>query len=322
MRLAFLVLSSLVVTSSACDIANPSYRADGASPVAEIDASPAAQPTADLGAAPAPDLGEPPCYAEVFTPTPLLDDLATAYTPPKWLATALEALKRRLPDGYALLDVMKSDPQLAYFVDAGSFPGLMQSLMTACHEETHRWNDGQGTGTQLAFWVGPSLVVKPPRSKSFARSEILSMVSGNATQTYDDTYLVGPPGSYDFIALADELNAYTNGLACLTSVADQFAGTVPGRDGAVTHLYYLELYLKRARMFHPAVYQTLKADNEWQRFVRTAWARVHFWDKASQAHSHLGVADKTIWGLVNTPANLMEIELYTGQKPADVACHP
>ena len=94
------------------------------------------------------------------------------------------------------------------------------------------------------------------------------------------------------------------------------------RDGAASHLLYLEWYLNRARTAHTALYDQMKASPELQKFVRYEWARGHFWTNVAQAYPSLGIDDKTIWSHVNEPANLMEIQLFTGEDPAVVACSP
>ena len=103
------------------------------------------------------------------------------------------------------------------------------------------------------------------------------MITDSSTANYDSTYLTGTQGSYDFVALADELNAYTNGLSCIAAVSDQIGSGISARDGVAASLYYLELYLKRARTAHPTVYAALQASPEWIRFVRYAWARGMLW---------------------------------------------
>ena len=41
-----------------------------------------------------------------------------------------------------------------------------------------------------------------------------------------------------------------------------------GRDGAVAFLYYLELYLRRARTQYPDLYAQLKAEPQWVELVQ------------------------------------------------------
>jgi hypothetical protein len=262
-----------------------------------------------------------PCYSEDYFPTVSLADLRAAYAPQAWKSTSLTTLDRRIPGGHALLDAMKDDPQLPNFVDSSSFGALMQSLMTMCHEETHGYDYGHASSDVFYFFMTASLHVQPIERQTFARSEILPYITDSSTQSYDQTYLTGTQGTYDLVALADELNAYTNGLSCIAAVADQLDSGISARDGVAASLYYLELYLKRARTAHADVYTSLKQSPDWIRFVRYAWARGMFWRHAATS-PQLAIADAPIWAHVEDPANASEIELYTGSKVSDIECHP
>jgi hypothetical protein len=262
------------------------------------------------------------CYSETYG-NGSLSDLKQSYSPGKWLSTSLEALNRRFPSGHDLLMQMQSDPQLPQFADTGSFAALMESTDTICHEETHGWDFDHSQAGSHAYRLRSDLVISIPELSFFPRSELLPYIKDSSTSLYDGTYLTGEQGTYDFIFLGDELNAYITGLACATSVGDAIdtAGTSL-RDGAASHLLYLEWYLNRARTAHPALYAQMKANADIVKLVRYQWARGHFWTGVAQAYPTLGIDDKAIWNHVNEPANLMEIELFTGDPPANVACHP
>ena len=147
-------------------------------------------------------------------------------------------------------------------------------------------------------------------------------IKDDSTSLYDGTYLEGSMGTYDFADMNDELNAYTNGLACITAVADRIHGGISARDGAIAHILYLQLYLKRARLAHAATSAAIKADANWQKFVRVSWARVHFWDREAKAFPNLQIGVDRIWAHVNEADNLAEIKQFTGDEPSVVACHP
>jgi hypothetical protein len=262
-----------------------------------------------------------PCYSEDYFPGVSLADLRAAFAPQSWKSQSLTTLDRRIPGGHALLDAMKDDPQLPSFVDTSSWPAMMMSLMTMCHEETHGYDYGHANNGVFYFFMTPTVHVQPIEGTTFARSEILTYITDSSTANYDQTYLYGTQGTYDFVALADELNAYTNGLSCIAAVADQIDNGISARDGVAASLYYLELYLKRARTAHADVYTSLKQSPDWIRFVRYAWARGMFWRHAATA-PQLAIADAPIWAHVEDPANASEIELYTGSKVSDIECHP
>jgi hypothetical protein len=262
-----------------------------------------------------------PCYSEDFFPMVSLADLAAAFSPQSWKAQSLTTLDRRIPGGHALLDAMKDDPQLPGFVDNSSWANLMMSLMTMCHEETHGYDYDHASSAAFYFYMTPSVSVQPPQLQTFARSEILTYITDASTRNYDQTYLQGEQGTYDLVALADELNAYTNGLSCIGAVADQIDSGISARDGVAASLYYLELYLKRARTAHAATWASLKQSPEWVRFVRYAWARGMFWRRSITA-SELQVAEAAIWAHVDDPANSSEIVMFGGSALSDIECHP
>ena len=281
----------------------------------------------DTGAPPPPPPadGGTPCYRETYDGKVSLADLKSSYSSTKWKATAFDALGRRYADGAGILEAMKTDPDLSRFADPSSFSALMESVDTMCNEETHGWDfdDALKTPGKHSFWFRKDLKISAPTGLSFfKRSELLTFVKDDATAMYDSTYLTGEQGTYDFIFLADELTAYTNGLACVTALASEIKSTISFRDGAASHLLYLEWYLQRARTGYPSLYSAMKASPDWMKFVRFAWARGRFWLGESAGFPNFGIKDKEILAKVDDPKNLGEIEKFTGQSAAEVACHP
>ncbi len=264
-----------------------------------------------------------PCYSETYHPTADVSTLKSAYTSSGWLATSLEVMNRRYATGHFILDTEKADNQLPGFADPATWQRQMEALMTMVHEETHGYDFEHSTSGKHAYVLRDDLVVSPPELPNmWTRSELVAMITDNATQSYDNVYLTGTQGTYDVVFLCDELNAYTNGLAAITAVADQCSDQISARDGVAAHLYYLELYLKRGRTAHPTEYAAMKADPAWQKLVRYAWARGHFWDAQAKPFPVLDIASTPIWAHVNEPAMLDEIKRFTGDDAATVACHP
>lgn len=273
---------------------------------------------------PPPPGGE--CYREVWYPDASLAELKSAYSPSKWKTTALGALEKRYPDGFALLNAMKDDADLPRFASTGSFGALMESIDTMCHEEGHGWDFDSALKTpgKHVYWMRKDLALQAPKGLGFfARNELLSYITDDSTSLYDGTYLKGEQGTYDFIFLADEATQYINGLACVTTVGSEVKtyGT-SFRDGAAAHLLYLEWYLNKARTKYASLYSKMKASSEWQKVIRYLWARGHFWTEASKPFPSFGIKDKQIWAKVNAKENLAEIEQFTGEKPDVVACKP
>ncbi len=286
--------------------------------------SPSSGPGAGPGAG-----GGNGCYYEAFTTTNI-SNIESSYSGAQWLNKMLATLEARYPNGHYLMDAMKTDPWLtgtfpSYF-ELGTFDGMIEAIDTACHEESHGYDFEQALSlpNKHLYYHGENQQITPPKLNFFARNEILSLVQegGSVTSNYDSTYLTGTQGSYDFIFLADELTAYINGLACVTTVQDYVTQTTSYRDGAASHLYYLQLYMRVARTEHATLYNQWKSDAEWQKLVRFAWARGHYWTAQALDNPHLGINDAAIWARINQPENLAEIELFTGEDPASVACNP
>jgi hypothetical protein len=66
----------------------------------------------------------------------------------------------------------------------------------------------------------------------------------------------------------------------------------------------------------------MKADASWQKLVRYEWARGHFWDGQAKPNTNLEIAAAPIWAHIDAPNSLAEIQLFTGEAPDAVACHP
>ncbi len=262
-----------------------------------------------------------PCYSEDFSPGVSLADLRAAYTTQAWKPDVLESLKRRIVGGHALVVAMQNDSQLPSFVDSSSFDALMSSLMMVCNGETSIYDYGHASSTAFAYFLRADLTLTPAIVPTFARSEIAPYITDNATQAYDGA-LSGQQGSQDLTAVADDLTAFTNGLSCIAAVSDQIVSGISARDGMAASLYYLELYLKRARTAHASTYAALQASADWQKTVRYLWARAAFWRKVAAPSPQLGVADGPIWAHVDDPANSSEIALFTGSTLSDIECHP
>jgi hypothetical protein len=269
------------------------------------------------------DFGPPPvapCYSEDFSPGTSLADLRAAYAPQAWKADVLEALKRRIAGGHALLMSQQNDSQLANFVDTSSFDALMSSLMMVCNGETSIYDYAHATPSAFTYFLRADLTLQPAIVPTFARSELAQYITDNATSAYDGA-LSGQQGTLDLTAVADDVAAFTNGVACIGAVTDQLTNGISARDGLAASIYYLELYLKRARTVHPSTYAALQASPDWQKVVRYSWARAAFWRKTASSPL-LAVADAPIWAHVDDSANSSEIALFAGATLSDIECHP
>lgn len=281
-------------------------------------------PPADGG-----DDGPPPaecpseCYCEPFDATADVSDLQASFSGSNWAEVMIGVLDRRYPAGADLLVEMQDDPWFGAFTDTSSFTGLMDSVMTEVHEGTHGWDYGHAFGqSYFGYWLRADLVFEPPKIEGFPRSEIYSMLVDDSTSLYAQTYLTGEQGTYGWYELLDEMNAYINGMGAIAAVGEHIPWGISGRDGAVAFLYYVELYLRRARTAHPGLYAQLKAEPEYVELVQTQWLRTHFLLQQADAFPELGIYDQEIRAHLHAADNQAEIELFIGRPVQASNCLP
>ena len=261
-----------------------------------------------------PDPGDPYCYTEPgVSPTASLSDLQSSYSPSGWESTVFELTDRRYPSGNMLLTLTQSDPWFGAFVDSGSWTGLMDSLMTMHHEQTHFYDyDNALFPVHFGYFIREEWQPQVDFYEGFPRSEILGMLTDSSTDLYSSTYLVGTQGTYGFMELLDEHNCYISGLAAIGLVGEQIPFGISGRDGAVAFTYYLELYLQRARTVYPALYADICGDPEMRDLILVQWLRMHYFLQFSDAFPNLGINDTWIEGNMYDTSLQGEIEDCVG----------
>jgi hypothetical protein len=263
------------------------------------------------------------CYCEPIDPDADLSDLEGSYAPGGWAQTMSDVLSRRWPAGAALVADLQSDPYFGSFTDPSSFGSLMDGFMTEIHEGTHGWDYGHAGIDTFAYFLRGDLQFEVAKVHGFDRSEIYGMLTDDSTSLYAGTYLTGTQGTYGFYELLDEMNCYINGMAAIGVVGEYIPYGISGRDGAVAFLYYLELYLKRARTVYPDLYADLKNDPEYVDLVRTQWLRTHFlMIYAADLHDHIGLYDDEIEANLYDPENMSEIEMFIDHPVEASNCLP
>jgi hypothetical protein len=262
------------------------------------------------------------CYCEPIDPSADIMDLEAGYSSAAWAQTMFEVLGRRWPSGRDLLVAEQNDPWFGAFADKSTFAGLMDSLMTEVHEATHGWDYGHATVHDFAYYIRADLTYHPPKVSGFPRSEIYPMLESNATNLYASTYLTGTQGTYGFYELLDEMNSYINGMGAIAVVGEHIPWGISGRDGAVALMYYLELYLRRARTQYGSLYEQLQNEPEYVELVETQWLRLNFLLEVADEHQHIGIHDAAIRELVYAPHNLAEIEMFIGANLDASNCLP
>ncbi len=164
------------------------------------------------------------------------------------------------------------------------------------------------TATAHPFFIRSDLTITIRLFTTFARSEILAYHADPAADMYDEVYLTGFAGTQGFDSLLDEYNAYTHSLATDYCVRDLYAPySFSSRDGILTFMYYVELYLMVARLNHPTVYAALTAEPQTVRLILTDWDRAEFYLGLSAGISALGINDATIRTWTYDPVLLEEI---------------
>ncbi|MCC7020142.1 MAG: hypothetical protein IT332_10330 [Ardenticatenales bacterium] len=224
-------------------------------------------------------------YSEPLTDRPSLDDLKTGYSAARWYETMLEILRRRYPTGHHIvtqLDDSKGKATLWTSGRTGTFDDLVRSMELAVHEMNHQLGFQEGfiptIGKKHFYEVRADLRVTVDVVPTYARSEIAQFITGPLENQYKSTYLTGQSGTQGFFNLLDEFNAYTHSMFTGYGLHDLFPPNqrVSHRDGLVTMMLYVELYLRQARTKHPADYAALRADPAVRDLVKLLWDRANF----------------------------------------------
>ncbi|MCU0657291.1 MAG: hypothetical protein MUF64_19135 [Polyangiaceae bacterium] len=135
--------------------------------------------------------------------------------------------------------------------------------------------------------------------------------------TYADIYLDGDPedakfegGDQGFNMLFEEQVQYVNSLATKYAFADQIKSnsSTSARDGILTFLWYVERYLRMARLGYPDAYARIADDACWRDAILTNWGRAWLYLEVTKDDPRLGINDAEIEALVLDPELLGEIQ--------------
>lgn len=294
----------------------------GSPPEPSQDAGFIDQGTPDQGAPDAGqpiDMGEPinppECYTEPFDPTISISDLQAQYNGSNALSVLIEALRRRYPAGADLLIEEQDDPYTGSFIDRSSFGTVMDSAGTEVHEATHGWDYSHALFYQyFGYWLRDDLKHQLTFNvDGFPRSQIYGDIADGSTDLYKNLYLTGEQGTRGLLELLDETNCYINGLGATAAIADYIPFGISGRDGAVAFLYYVQLYLRRARTQSPQLYAQMQADTALKEHIQTQWLRAHFFLMFADMSPHIGIRDGEIRANLYAPQNIAEISMLIGR---------
>ncbi len=296
------LVSAFGLTLAGCGSAVNNTAADGD----------AAVPTGDVQAA-SPEAGSPATYTEtVCDDTADLSDLAAAYenTPAGLRAATRGIAERRYPIGVAFVDVQSDTQLMGWFRSRNTFADILNGFEVAVHEGGHIW-DLTMIRADWPYRLREDLIIRPRRLSNFNRSEILTLHANPDMDSYDEVYLRGQSGAQGFNTLLDEYVAYTHSLASRYCTRDglQSGIRISARDGILTMMYYVELYLKIARTQHADDYAEIIGDPAHVELIRTVWQRAEFWLARTASLPQLGLRDAQIRAWTYAPENVMEIEM-------------
>lgn len=250
---------------------------------------------------------EPVDACETLAP---IEELKAAYVAGNERALLEGLAKVRYPEGLRFLQVQDDKMFASWLTDAPrTFDDIADRFDTEVHEGSHYYDFKHAKQGRSLYAVHAQLSIEPKRGKTFDRSEILDAHVDRANDGYADIYLTGRSGAQGFHVLLDEYNAYIHGLAARYCTRDLIPPRrrLSARDGALTMMYYVEVYLALAREKHPKDYAAIVGDPAYRAIILTGWDRAELWLRRSAPHESLGLHDTTIEGWVYAPERLAEI---------------
>lgn len=280
-------------------------------------------------------------YAEVLpTPEVSLDAEVASYTPANYLGFIDAALTKRYPIGAYLVENALLDQSMGHCVDffltqKGTAQDVIDRMSTIVHECGHFLDISVGGFFEDAYVITDTLTItcqggSTPSNgggKTFSRSLIkgdiygplwpacASFGSGGDCDSYAPIYLDGDPndsefdsGDQGFGSLLEETVQYVNSLATGYAFNDFYTWGVSERDGILTFLWYLERYLRMARLEHPSAYDHLMQSSCWREAILTTWGRAWLYLDLTEDFSQLGLKDDILEPLVLDGDLLEEIE--------------
>jgi hypothetical protein len=269
-------------------------------------------------------MADPNCYTEPLDPMADISDVVSSYGGASYKDDVIEAMDRRWPAGAYLLTEQKNDPYFAQFSDSSSWTGMVGWLDTLVHEETHLFDayHAQSQNQAHALYFQENLIVYLPAEQGFPRSEIMSqLIPAAQNGTYASTYLTGNQGTRAFNPLLDEATCYANEVPGLAAFGEYYSGGVSLRDGSAAFLYFIQVYLRVARMDHPTFYNWAKSQQAYVDAVRILWLRTHyFYEEVGDVYPNLGISDDTYRNEAYQPDNLAEIEMFVGREVGPSSC--
>lgn len=277
-------------------------------------------------------------YAETLPrPSVSVTDELAAYSEANLVAFIDAALEKRYPIGAFLVagglaNQARGDCVDEFLDDGSSGEAVIDELSTLVHECGHYFDSAESELDTAAFVITPELRFDCSGGgtqgfgpDTFARSllnddEYAALrppcsCCGQGCDFYATLYLDGDPdnavfefGDLGFDSVLEEAVQYVNSLATAFAFNDFISGFISERDGILTHLWYIERYLRLARLEHPDAYALLSENACWREAILTVWGRAWLMLEATEDLPQLALDDEALLGLVRDPDLLGEIE--------------
>ena len=318
----------------------------------EFDAGePAADGGTDAGLSPAdagtsvpspPDAGACAPYTETL-PSRSAPLAAYSYNGQNLREYVLAVLKERYPLGHSLASRAPTSRFncIELFAQKSSQTAVLRSLSTVVHECGHVLDLSLSSGRTSAYVIRDDLQLDcrsgdttTRGGKTFARSLITrdaysarrppcNGASRAGCDSYADIYLDGDPantqfesGDQGFAMLPEEAVQYVNSLATGYAFVDQLGSSrISEKDGILTFQWYLERYLRMARIDYPQAYDFLATDSCWREAIATVWNRAEFYLAATKNEARLGIDAAALETLVRDPQLLAEMGPFLQCRP-------
>ena len=217
--------------------------------------------------------------------------------------------------------------------DRSSAEAVITQLSTIVHECAHALDSSLGTFSDNGYLLTQTITLTcadgdtvDRYGATFARSRIRNdgyqsqrapcngNYGGNC-DSYADIYLDGDPddsnfesGDQGFNLLIEEVLQYVNSLATGYAFNDFYRGSRSERDGILTFLWYLERYLRMARVEYPNAYEHLTSDPCWRELILNIWGRAWLYLETTEGMRQLGISDAELFTMATDPDLVEEIQ--------------
>jgi len=273
-------------------------------------------------------LVDPTCvdgmYSEALpNPSASIDDLIASYDPSAFQSFIDGVLDRRFPIGAYMVRGGRTNTRFGGDCDA-LFLGtptptsdmVFQRLGVVVHECGHLYDlTAGGFGT---YYIREDLTISCSMGdtiarggRTFARAELTGdEYFPTRADSYADVYLIGDGSEQGFSSVLEEAQQYVNSLANAYAFADRRGpgASTSAKDGILSFLWYIERYLRLARLEYPDAYAFILGDACWREMILTVWGRAWLFLELTRDNPALGVRDGELFPVVEDPELVAEIQ--------------